>query len=86
METGSFPAKMLIPFDFDCTTILPLEVFRRRNFVADFIVFWSKFLRKMTNLVSEPHFSKVRGDVGPLRMLVGKPMSTFLFALIQLFR
>jgi len=36
--TGSFPGKMLIPFDryiVDRAIFLPLEAFRQRNFVAD---------------------------------------------------
>ena len=33
----------------DCTTTMPLEVFRQWNFLADFC-FWSRFLWQMTNL------------------------------------
>ena len=37
----------IVRYVVDCATIMPPEVFRQRNFVADF---WSKFLRKTTNL------------------------------------
>jgi len=40
-----------------------MDVFTQRNFVADFIRLTLNFIRKTTNLLFEPPFGGVRGNV-----------------------
>ena len=44
-------------------TTLLLEVFTQRNFVAEFIRFMSIFSQKMANLLFEPPFGGLTGNV-----------------------
>jgi len=42
---------------------MPLEVFTQMNFVAEFIRFKLILFTKMTNLLFEPPFGRVRGNI-----------------------
>ena len=53
---------------------MPLKVFTQRNFVADFIRFKLIFIhKKMTNLLFEPPFGGLRGNVRTLSIARWKP-------------
>ena len=44
-------------------TTLPLDIFTQMNFVAVFIPFKLNFIHKMTNLLSEPPYRGLKGNV-----------------------
>ena len=87
--TGSFPAKMLFPFD---RQLIAPQLFTAWSFYtvklcSRLFIFLSKFMRKTSNLGIWIPFWTVIGVTHDLGWwLVGKSMVDFLFVLIELFR